>query len=316
MVLDTEIKPCPVCRAPTESRFLFDKEGDGRGVDKISLHQCQLCDLVYLAKYKEFYDDDLYAYYQKYQGKGKKELFDPLTRQSYEQVLNLIASHSDGLSILDVGCGKGDFVDAALDEGFKVEGIELAQPAVEIAQAFGLPVAKLDFFSSQIEESSRDAITMFEVIEHLPDPIAFFRRAEMVVRPGGLIYMTTPNFNSLDRRVLGAGWDVICREHLIYFTPATLSAAIRRTTGLQILHIETRNMSGQLIAHFRNFVRGAQSSNDRPISSQNISSATSIDLRSRIARSPVLSTLKHGANSLLNVASLGSTIVMLLKRPL
>lgn len=314
MAVDTGIKPCPVCGS-AESKFLFDKESDGRGIYKISLNRCTFCDCVYLSKYKESYDDDLYAYYQKYQGLEKKELYDPLTRKSYKKVLQLITSYSDGISILDVGCGKGDFVDAALDQGFKVDGIELAQPAVDIAQRFDLPVAKLDFFSNQIQERSRDVVTMFEVIEHLPDPTAFFRRAEMVVRPGGLIYMTTPNFNSLDRRVLGSKWDVIHREHLIYFTPATLSRAIRNTTGLQVLYLETRNLSGQLIAHFRNNARQAQSQNRPAASPNNNSAEATIDFRSRIGNSVVLSMLKRGANSLLNLTSLGSTIVMLLKRP-
>jgi len=314
MAVDTDNKPCPVCGF-TDSNFLFDKESDGRGDDKISLNQCVFCDSVFLAKYKESYDNDLYAYYQRYQGREKSELYDQLTRNSYKKVLELIASHSDGMSILDVGCGKGDFVDAALHEGFKVDGIELAQPAVDIAQRFGLPVAKMDFFSSTIEERSRDVVTMFEVIEHLPDPVSFFRRAEAVLRPGGLIYMTTPNYNSLDRRILGSKWDVIHREHLIYFTPATLLAAIRKTTGLKVLHIETRNLSGQLISHFENVVRRSKPGNSPINLLQNSLPRAEINFRSRISSSLVLSMLKRGVNSLLNLTSLGSTIVILLKRP-
>lgn len=200
---DFGIEPCTVCGA-ADSKFLLDKTGDSRDDGIISLYQCNSCNIIYLAKYNQLYDDNLYAYYQKYQGKSKESLYHPLTQKSYKKVLRVLASYGGGMSIIDVGCGIGDFVDAALSEGYKAEGIELAQPAVEIAQGFGLPVSHLDFFSSKIEESSKDIVTMFEVIEHLPDPVAFLRRAEMVVRLGGLIYITTPNFNSLDRRVLGS----------------------------------------------------------------------------------------------------------------
>ena len=314
-MIDIEVQPCPVCGASSESRFVFDKAGDGRGNDNISLYRCGSCKTVYLAKYNEYYDDELYAYYQKYRGREKEELYNPLTRKSYIKVLRLLSSHGGGVSILDVGCGKGDFVDAALDGGYKAEGIELAQPAVDIARGYGLPVTKLDFFSSDIQESSRDVVTMFEVIEHLPDPVAFLRRAEMVVKPGGLIYVTTPNFNSLDRRVLGSQWTAIHREHLSYFTPSTLLGAIQNNTTLELLHLETRNISEELISHIKyRGRRGSSRSNDNHAIDRSASEKP-IDLRIKIEKSPLLLLLKRGANSVLNTTSLGSTIVMLLRRP-
>src|SRR4030065_628571 len=186
-MINADVQPCTVCGAVANSELLFDKTSDGRGDDSIALCRCGSCHTVYLGRYNESYDDGLYAYYQKYQGRKKEEVYSPLTCKSYMQVLRLLATHGGGKSILDVGCGKGDFVDAALSEGYDVGGIELSQPAVDIAQGFGLPVAKLDFFSSAIQDSSRDVVTMFEVIEHLPDPVKFLHRAEMVVRQGGLI---------------------------------------------------------------------------------------------------------------------------------
>ncbi len=156
---------------------------------------------------------------------------------------------------------------------------------------------------------------MFEVMEHLPHPVQFLRRAEVVVRPGGLIYLTTPNFNSLDRRVLGAEWNVFHREHLTYFTPATIIEAIRRNTKLELLHAETRNLSSELISHFRNTVWLASSRNNGHISAENNRHSIPSDLRTKIENSQVLSLLKRGANSLLNATSLGSTIVLLLRRP-
>lgn len=314
-MIDIKVQPCPVCGASSASKFLFDKVGDGRGNDNISLYRCGSCATVYLAKYNESYDDDLYAYYKKYQGRKKDELYNPLTRKSYIKVLRLLSSHGGGVSILDVGCGKGDFVDAALDGGYKAEGIELAQPAVDIARGYGLPVTKLDFFSSEIQESSRDVMTMFEVIEHLPDPVAFLRRAEMVLKPGGLLYMTTPNFNSLDRRVLGSKWKAIHREHLSYFTPSTLLGAIRNNTTLELLHLETRNISEELINHIKDRVRRVSSRNSGGHAIDKYAPSKPIDFRTKIETSPILLLLKCGANSVLNATSLGSTIVVLLRRP-
>lgn len=308
----TGIQPCTVCGAVANSELLFDKACDGRGDGSIDLYRCRSCGIVYLGKYIESYDDSLYAYYQKYQGKNRSDIYNPLTRKSYVQVLRLFETYGGGKSILDVGCGKGDFVDAALSEGYDIGGIELSQPAIDIAQEFGLPVTKLDFFSGEIKNSSRDVLTMFEVIEHLPEPIKFLRRAEMVVKPSGLIYLTTPNFNSLDRRVLGPDWEVIHREHLTYFTPETLIGTIRNNTSLEVLHIETRNLSGELINHFRNLFGQLFPRNNRL---NDPPTPKPIDLRTKIERSPWLLLLKRGANTLLKTTSLGSTIVILLRRP-
>jgi len=314
-MIDIEAQPCPGCGVSAAPEYLFEKAGDGRGLGKISLYRCGSCRTVYLGRYSESYDDDLYAYYRKYQGRTKEELYDPLTLRSYIKVLRLLSTRGGGTSILDVGCGTGAFVDAALAEGYKAEGIELAQPAVDIACVYGLPVKNLDFFSAEIQECSKDVLTMFEVIEHLPDPVAFLRRAEMVVKPGGLIYITTPNFNSIDRRVLGARWDAIHREHLCYFTPSTLMGLIRRNTGLELIHSETRNISEQLIRHIKVRVSRPSSRNGGGRAGDDFAPAKPMDLRANIENSPLLSLLKRSANSVLNASSLGSTIFVLLRRP-
>jgi len=268
--------------------------------------------------FSEFFDEDLYAYYARYHGLKKEDVYDPLTRKRYLALLDLFSAHGRGRVVLDVGCGKGDFVDAALNAGWDVEGIELSQPAVDIAQRFCLPVSNLDFFSMKIENASRDLVTMFEVIEHVPNPGEFFSRAEEIVKPGGLVYLTTPNFNSLDRRVLGAGWDAIHREHLTYFTPKTLINAVRKRTNLDVVHLETRNVSTQLILAIRSSLRS-----DRPavigecsVSNPNSTGARPNIIRNNIESSIILSSLKRMANMILNVTSLGSTIVILLKRPI
>jgi 2-polyprenyl-3-methyl-5-hydroxy-6-metoxy-1,4-benzoquinol methylase len=229
---------CTVCGETENSKLVLRKEQDGRGNDAIALFRCGQCQTTYLGGHSKFFDEDLYAYYARYHGLKKEDVYDPLTRKRYLALLDFFSAHGRGRTVLDVGCGKGDFVDAALNAGWDVEGIELSQPAVNIAQEFCLPVSNLDFFSMKIENASRDLVTMFEVIEHVPNPGEFFSRAEEIVKPGGLVYLTTPNFNSLDRRVLGAGWDAIHREHLTYFTPKTLINAVRKRTNLDVVHLK------------------------------------------------------------------------------
>lgn len=312
----SSVSPCNGCGSVVNQEFLFDKPNDGRGNGSISLYRCRMCNTVYLAGFHEIYDDNLYTYYEKYKSKKKEDIYNPITRKSYMKVLQLFEKHGGGKSILDVGCGNGSFVDAALEQGYNAEGIELSKHAVEIAQGFGLPVSCLDFFSNKIQDSSKDIVTMFEVNEHLIEPAKFLRRAETVIKPGGLIYLTTPNFNSLDRRILGNRWGAIHREHLFYFTLKNLLKMINDSTGLEVIHSETRNLSAELINYLKNCGGKVQLQNIYVNSStETVLIAEPLDLRSKIDQSRLLLSLKHGINKLLNFTSLGSTIIILLRRP-
>jgi len=309
---EASIQPCTVCDSK-QSNFLLKKQSDGRGLGSISIYRCHTCKAVYLGRYDAGYVDDLYEYYRQYQGKSREALFSPLTAKSYLKVLELFTLHTSGKSILDVGCGKGDFVDAGLRAGWDINGIELAQPAVEIAQGFGLPVKRLDFFSNAIRPASHDIVTMLEVLEHLPDPISFLRRAADIVKPGGLVYLTTPNFDCFDRRILGMDWPVIHREHLTYFTPQTLISAIHEKTGLTVIHSETRNMSAQSLQRIKSYLPGQKKQS--MTSPQSVAKGKNTDdVREAIEGSRVLQFIKRGINGILNATASGNTIVLLLKR--
>jgi len=313
-MVDEEAQSCTLCGTVGHRRYLFEKLNDNSGVGLIKICRCCVCENIYLWKYNNFFDDELYAYYTMYAGKTKDQAYDPLTKESYLQVLKLLESNGGGRSILDVGCGNGSFVDAAMVQGYKIRGIDPSQSAVDVAQGFNLPVQNIDFFSGKIKESSFDVLTMFEVIEHVPEPVRFLNRAEHVVKPGGLIYITTPNFNSLDRRVLGKNWNGFHREHLTYFTPATLIKAISNNSGLEVLHAETRNMSGELITYIKYLAASFLLRDSCHLSSEVNSNPTQPDIRTRIAESPWLSLVKQGANFFLDATGLGSTVVILLKR--
>lgn len=313
---DADVQPCTVCGSAAKGSYLFEKPNSNLSIGSIKIYQCGACKSIYLGQYGKYYDNELYAYYTKYSGETKDQVYNPLTKKSYLKVLKLLESYGGGKKVLDVGCGNGSFVDAAMEQGYNIKGIELSQTAVDIAQAFNLPVQNVDFFSSEIEASSFDVLTMFEVIEHLPEPVRFLKRAEQVVKPGGLIYLTTPNFKSLDRRVLGKNWNVFHREHLTYFTPATLMKAISANTRFEVLHVETRNVSGELIATFGHLMPSFLSRDSRCNSNHVSGQPPPSDTRTRIAKSPWLSLLKQWVNFFLNATGMGSTIVILLRRPL
>jgi SAM-dependent methyltransferase len=127
-------------------------------------------------------------------------------------------------TLLDVGCATGQFLMAAKAKGWRVHGVETSPISARIAKdttGGEIYVGTLD--TAPIQEGYFDAITMFDVIEHLQSPARYVERIARLLRPGGLLALSTPNIHSLSFRLLGRSWDVVGpNDHLYYFAPRTL----------------------------------------------------------------------------------------------
>lgn len=108
--------------------------------------------------------------------------------------------------LLDVGCGNGEFLLRARQAGWIVKGVDLDPKAVALARRRGLEVWCGDYRQTPICEATFDAITSSQVIEHLHDPSDFVARLSSWLKPGGTLWINTPNFCSLGRRMFGKDW--------------------------------------------------------------------------------------------------------------
>lgn len=290
----------------------MSKNYDSTGEYPIRVIRCINCKTLNLWGKSSNFLAELYDYYKDGQTTSIEQLFDPLTQKSYKQVLSNLRDKVKGNRILDVGCGRGDFVYAARGTGWIIEGIELSEAAVKSAQAHSLPVKLLDFFSDQLNQNQYDVITFFEVIEHLPDVTSFLRRAEQLLTPGGIIYLTTPNHDSLDRRILKDDWPVYHREHLSYFTPNSLRNAVLSYTNLNIFSLITKNISPLTLKLISKkitpgFIRDTLRT---PVYNGPIEE----NLRTSIDKSVRLQYAKRAINFILNLADAGNTIECLLQK--
>ena len=130
--------------------------------------------------------------------------------------------------LLDIGSGKGRFLAAARGRGWDVIGVEYASATAAAATAaYGIPVISGDFLDAPIE-GPFDVVTMWHVLEHLPDPPAALRRVEGLLRPGGRgVVGSVPNIDSTQAHLGGEAWlDLDPARHLFHFSPRSLRAMV------------------------------------------------------------------------------------------
>ncbi|MGC1549552.1 MAG: class I SAM-dependent methyltransferase [Rhodanobacter sp.] len=129
--------------------------------------------------------------------------------------------------LLDVGCGNGAFMLRAQDAGWVVEGIEPDSVAASQGCAHGLSIFMGDIAVFQPQERY-DVITLAHVIEHLHDPSAMLRACADLIRPGGTIWVATPNIESLGHKLFSAAWQPLeVPRHFVMPSPLALAAMLR-----------------------------------------------------------------------------------------
>ncbi len=215
---------CALC-GQTDTRTLYVKLGYAIG-------RCVRCGLVYanprapkdliLSRYsREYFWNEYLPSQGVVDGQFDLNYFDVRNRA----ILEMIGARTRGRRLLDVGIGAGFLLKAAERFGWQVQGIELSEEAVRFAtERLGLSIRCEQAESALIEPGSFDAAILSDVIEHLFDPGAVLTAIARALVPGGTLVVTTPNFDSASRHLLGGDWAVLSpTEHLYYFTEETLT---------------------------------------------------------------------------------------------
>jgi len=127
-------------------------------------------------------------------------------------------------ALLDVGCATGLFLNAMRDHGWRVRGVELSPYAAAYArETFNLEVTVGTLEAAQFPDAHFDAVSLWDVLEHVIDPKAALAEIRRILRPGGMLALSLPNPVAWEARLFGGGWVGWDRpRHLHLFTPAVL----------------------------------------------------------------------------------------------
>jgi 2-polyprenyl-3-methyl-5-hydroxy-6-metoxy-1,4-benzoquinol methylase len=182
------------------------------------------------------------------------------------RVLHELESVAARGRLLDIGCATGDFLVAARQAGWQTQGVELSAYAVEVARRHGLDVRVGTLTEAHLPPASFDAVTMLDVIEHLSDPLSELKEVHRVLRPGGIVCLETPNWQSIYRRLLRRRWAALQpRVHLVYFERRTATdlleragfGPIRATTEIAALFSPEGSARGFGLSFARSLLRDA-----------------------------------------------------------
>jgi 2-polyprenyl-3-methyl-5-hydroxy-6-metoxy-1,4-benzoquinol methylase len=222
---------CNFCSEP-QFRPLFTING-------FQIAECVRCGLVYtnprlrIEALKEVYDQ---SYFQSdnslVHGYVDYAAEAPLILRTFRQRWHhLLRFHGrDKGRLLDLGCAFGYLLTIAQSDGWGVAGLDASLHAVNHAQTkLRLPVQHSDLAEIPFPDHSFDIITMWDVIEHLPDPLNVLRSCWDKLKPGGLFSIITPDSSSFSARWFGSKWVEYQKphEHLYFFSSRRLSQVLK-----------------------------------------------------------------------------------------
>ncbi|MGA9779975.1 MAG: class I SAM-dependent methyltransferase [Verrucomicrobiia bacterium] len=154
-------------------------------------------------------------------------------RQRFDKFIGYLRYPGKGARVLDVGCGNGAFLLQMRAAGWETFGVEPDPVSAAQAQSVGLNV-RIGVLERSVQPGNFfDAVTLNHVIEHLHQPVETLRICHQILRPGGMIFVATPNFAASGHRIFGRDYFPLDPpRHLVLFTAASLAQAFR-TAGFE-----------------------------------------------------------------------------------
>lgn len=140
--------------------------------------------------------------------------------------------------LLEIGCSTGLLLKQIQSTGWITAGVEPDGWAYNLAREKGLDVVNAYFQDAGFEEESFDAIVMFHVIEHIPNPVKAITQLNTLIKPGGILVMETPRYDTIWFKVLKGRERSVIPGHLHYFTRKSLTE-LATMAGFELVELDS-----------------------------------------------------------------------------
>ena len=238
-----EERPCPACDS-NELDIIADVERHGL---YFPMAICRRCGLVHAnpvmrdADFRDFYTRHFRRLYNAREGMPSLEMLQKKKNSNLTQIKRIVNRApvvqeliASGGTILDVGCGGGNFTWAWQERGLKATGIDLNGEYQDIGRQQGL-----DLHAANLEEFTKhrkfDAIVYHHVLEHIRDPLKELRIVNEALNASGLLIVVVPGLFNAPNKYLGDLRDYFHIAHTTAFTAETLTFVAARA-GFECLH--------------------------------------------------------------------------------
>ena len=242
-----ETTACDLCGAENTRTLYTNADWNLPGLDAFALVQCEQCGLIYLnprpapQAIGAFYPQD-YAPFRPAIEDERWALMRWMRRRKMQRRRALV-EHYSGASrgrVLDVGCATGIFLHEMAQAGWEAVGVELTPEAAEYARRrFGLEVFTGQLEEAPLAEGTFDAVTFWDVLEHTYSPRRTLKRSAALLKPGGIVVINIPNWESFERRIFGAQWIGLDPPRHLYVFPRHTLTALLEDAGFKVLGWET-----------------------------------------------------------------------------
>lgn len=225
------VRPCALCGREAFSR-LWRLEG-------FSFVRCRRCGLIQqnpqplaaavLRRYGRDYLDYEAARQFEYRDLELLALADLRFEERVGALVEAARGEGRVPSILDVGCATGALLAHFGEAGWSAVGVEAcAESAAYGREHFGLDIRPVTLEEADLGASRFDIVHASHLIEHLNDPAGFLAKVRGLLGPGGLLFLTTPNADGFQARLLGKAWRSAINDHLYLFSARTLRSMLER----------------------------------------------------------------------------------------
>lgn len=287
---------CPACGS-AKKRLRGEK-------NDFNIYGCKNCGTLYAVEKgeREFFDYDNYY--------TEENLVIPdFILEKIAETIRGFEKYRQTNRFLDVGCGAGTLLKAALNENWETVGVEVSSSSVEFLKKEKIEVFHGELSAANFPADSFDVVAAIEILEHIEEPRKILDEIYRILRPGGLLWATTPHGRGASARLLGTRWScVFPPEHLNLFSVKGIKNLLANA-GFSNPKILTEGVNPFEIINVLRANKNLPNALDAKEGEESFSRVeTGYELNQALTKSPARKMIKNLLNSLLNLGRMGDSL--------